>query len=141
MPDLGREVLPLVAASDGADSSMIENALAAPPDSSIGMTKVLTLMALAIREKRDPAPYIAIVKKSGVEGPDRLIRFCEILGAGGAPEVAEKSLGRVSLAGRGLAYSMGVVILGRSAPEAWRKGATRLLFAAERPYFRERKGA
>jgi hypothetical protein len=105
------------------------------------MTKVLTLLALAIREKRDPAPYIAIVNKSRVEGPDRLIRFCQILGAGGTPAAAEQALGRVGVGGRGLAYSMGVVILGRSAPEAWRTGATRLLFAAERPYFREHQRA
>jgi Zn-dependent protease with chaperone function len=139
MPELGRDLLPLVAASDGADSAVIENALAASPDSSMGMAKVFTLLALAIREKRDPARYIAIVKKNGVEGADRLIRFCQMLGAGGAPEAAEQALGAVSLKGRGMAYSMGVVILGRSAPPAWREGATRLLFASERPYFREHK--
>jgi hypothetical protein len=105
----------------------------------MGMTKVFTLLALAIREKRDPARYIAIIRKSGVEGADRLIRFCQSLGAGSAPDAAEQTLGRVALTGRGMAYSMGVVILGRSAPPAWREGATRLLFASERPYFREQK--
>ena len=36
---------------------------------------------------------------------------------------------------RGQAYSIGVIVLGARAPAAWRRGAKRLLFASERPYF------
>jgi hypothetical protein len=36
---------------------------------------------------------------------------------------------------RGQAHSIGVIMLGARAPAAWRRGAKRLLFASERPYF------
>ena len=36
---------------------------------------------------------------------------------------------------RGQAYAAALVILGPRAPAAWRRGADRLLFVPERPYF------
>ena len=51
------------------------------------------------------------------------------------PADAESVLDGVSIDSRGLAYSTAVVILGSRAPAEWRRGAERLLFVPERPYF------
>ena len=136
LPELRSQLLPLIAASDGADPALADSALAAVPDSGIGQSKAFTLIALAIRQKRQPARYVDIVRKNGPAGVDRLVQFGLMLGAGAKPEAAERTLGRIPPAARGTAYSMGVVILGKAAPREWRDGAMRLLFASERPYFR-----
>ena len=49
---------------------------------------------------------------------------------------AEKTLIYVLPESRGHAYGAAVVLLGDAAPLKWRALAKRLLFAAERPFFR-----
>jgi len=48
---------------------------------------------------------------------------------------AEAHLDGLSPKERGFAYSTAVVALGERAPADWRRAATLLLFAQERPYF------
>ena len=130
-----QHLVPLIAASDGAEAEWVEQAMAITPDSSLGATTAWTLLALAAREQRDLGPYIALAKQRADDG-ELLVNFVEMLRSGSDPAAAERSLGLVSPAGRGLAWSMGCVMLGRQAPADWCEGAKRMLFASERPYFR-----
>lgn len=131
-------IWPLLAASDGANPTWADSAFAVQvvaPDSSVGIDTVWPLMALAERRQLDLAPYVRLAKKHAGAEVDFLLHFMDVLRTTRDPAAAEKSLGRVSPSGRGVAYSVGTVILGPSAPPAWREGAKRLLFASERPYF------
>jgi hypothetical protein len=51
------------------------------------------------------------------------------------PAEAEPLLAGLPREGRGQAYTAALVILGPRAPAEWRRGADRLLFVPERPYF------
>ena len=135
-PDLETHLLPLIAASDGAETEWVDQALVEAPDSSLGPTAAWTLLALAARHQRELAPYIELAKQRADAGGERLVSFVEMLKSGADPAAAEQSLGLMSPSGRALAWSLGCVILGGDAPVEWREGARRMLFASERPYFR-----
>ena len=51
------------------------------------------------------------------------------------PAEAEQLLDGLPIEWRGQAYTAALVILGPRAPAEWRRGADRLLFVPERPYF------
>jgi Zn-dependent protease with chaperone function len=135
LPSLQTHLLPLVAASDGADPSWADSALASAPDTAIGTYSAWALLALAARGERDLTPYSTLAKQGLGDRADHLLRFIDVLRTKRDPAAAELSLGSVSLRERGIAYSVGTVILGSAAPATWREGAKRLLFASERPYF------
>jgi hypothetical protein len=92
-------------------------------------------IALAIRSGKDHTPFLPA--KESVEPGDltRMLRFMDLARAGDVRK-AEESLSGLSPVLRGHAYSMAVIVLGHRAPADWRHGATRLLFASERPAFR-----
>jgi hypothetical protein len=127
-------MLPLLAASDGADAAWADSALAAPADSALSGGAVWALVALAVRDHRDPTPYLTLAKQ-GDEEAERLFPFVDALRTTADPVAAEATLGHLTPQARGIAYSVGSVVLGPTAPPAWRDGAKRLLFAVERPYF------
>lgn len=134
LPALHAAMLPLLAASDGADTAWADSALAAPADSTLESGAVWALVGLAVRQHRDPAPYLALARL-GDDRAERLFPFVETLRRSGDPATAEATLEHLTPQARGVAYSVGVVVLGPAAPPAWRDGAKRLLFAVERPYF------
>lgn len=135
-PQDAARVLRLAAASDGASAEMVARALALPLDQGIDRASIWTALGLAVRERRDPAPYVAVIRESKDEEAEKVLAFITALRASANPTDAEKLLDGVSIDSRGEAYSTALVILGPRAPAEWRRGADRLLFVPERPYFR-----
>jgi Zn-dependent protease with chaperone function len=128
-------VLRLAAASDGASHEIVARALALPIDQGIDRATVWTALGLAVRERKDPAPYVAAIRESKDDEAEKVLAFITSLRTSANPADAEKLLDGVSIESRGEAYSAALVILGARAPAAWRRGADRLLFVPERPYF------
>lgn len=128
-------IWPMLAASDGADPAWADSALATVADSSLGVNNVWAMIALSEQRHVPFTKYEALAKRSAGDEADSLFHFIERLRTTKDAAAEEESLGRLSLRSRGLAYSIGSVILGSAAPAAWREGAKRLLFASERPYF------
>lgn len=133
-PALARRILRLSAASDGASPALAAHALALAP-ADLDPDTSWVMLALALREKRDPAPYRAFAD-SREEWRTHLLAWADGLAAGASPASLEPHLRRLDAVSRGRAYGMGAIILGRRAPASWRTGAMKLLFASERPYFR-----
>ncbi|MGQ0834458.1 MAG: M48 family metalloprotease [Gammaproteobacteria bacterium] len=136
-PDMPR-LLRLAAASDGASPALAEQALALTPDQGIDPDTVWAAIALAARYKRDVTPYIDIAKRSASGDAAGAVAFIEFIRSSARldPAAAEKMLDHVLPETRGHAYSAAVVLLGENAPAKWREMAKRLLFSAERPFFR-----
>jgi Zn-dependent protease with chaperone function len=134
-PQVRARVLRLAAASDGASREIVARALALPSDQGIGQGTVWMALGLAVRERKDPAPYVAAIRESKDEEDEKVLSFITSLRTAKNPADAESVLDGVSIDARGVAYSTAVVILGARAPVAWRRGADRLLFVPERPYF------
>lgn len=129
------DVLLLAAASDGAPSEAIQQALRSPTKDGTDDTRTWLMLALASRENRDIAALMTTAGAS--ENPDSaaIMRFFEQVRSGADAPTAEAALGNVSPQARGVAYAMAVVMRGSQCPAQWRDGARRLLFAPERPYF------
>jgi hypothetical protein len=134
-PQEAARILRLAAASDGASPEMVARALALPLDQGIDRATLWTALGLAVRERRDPAPYVAAIRESKDEEAEKVLAFITALRTSANPTDAEKLLDGVSIDARGEAYSTALVILGARAPAEWRRGADRLLFVPERPYF------
>jgi hypothetical protein len=134
-PQDASRVLRLAAASDGASPQIVARALALPIDQGIDHVSVWAALGLAVRERKDPAPYVAAIRESNDEDADKLLGFITSLRTSANPTDADKLLDGISIEGRGEAYSAALVILGQRAPAQWRRGADRLLFVPERPYF------
>jgi len=86
-------------------------------------------------ERRDPAPYIAAIRDFKDEKSEKMLEFITAARSSTNPADAEPLLDGLSLDARGQAYSAALVVLGTRAPAEWRRGADRLLFVPERPYF------
>ncbi len=134
-PQERARVLRLAAASDGASPEIVARALALPSDQGIDHATVWTALGLAVRERKDPAQYVAAIREGKDDEAEKLLSFITSLRTATNPADAESVLDGVSIDSRGLAYSTAVVILGSRAPAEWRRGAERLLFVPERPYF------
>jgi hypothetical protein len=129
-------VLRLAAASDGASPELVARALSLPLDQGIDRDTIWTALGLAVRERKDPAPYVAVVREANDEDAEQMLAFITSLRTAANPADADRHLDGLSIEARGHAYSAALVILGARAPAAWRRGADRLLFVPERPYFR-----
>jgi hypothetical protein len=92
-------------------------------------------LGLALRERRDPAPYIAAIRENKDENAEKMLGFITAARSSSNPADAERLLDGLPLEARGQAYSAALVILGSRTPAEWRRGADRLLFVPERPYF------
>jgi hypothetical protein len=92
-------------------------------------------LGLALRERRDPAPYIAAIRQNKDENTDKMLEFITAARSSANPADAERLLDGLPLEARGEADSAALVILGSRAPAEWRRNADRLLFVPERPYF------
>ncbi|HET9447455.1 MAG TPA: M48 family metalloprotease [Steroidobacteraceae bacterium] len=128
-------ILRLAAASDGASREVIERALALPVEQGLDVNSIWAALGLALRERRDPAPYIAAVREYQDENADKVLEFITAARASTDPAQAEQLLDGLPMEARGHAYTAALVILGQRAPAQWRRGADRLLFVPERPYF------
>jgi hypothetical protein len=128
-------VLRLAAASDGASREIIDRALALPADQGLDSNSIWAALGLALRERQDPAPYIAAMREHKDENADKVLEFITTARASANPADAEQLLDGLPLEWRGQAYTAALVILGARAPAEWRRGADRLLFVPERPYF------
>jgi len=122
----------LVAASDGADPAWAERIVSQLPDAAWSDDALMFAAALAMRSHQDGAPYWALLEQRPRLQPQRIRQFLQDVQAGGWPR---DDLVGMSLAARGQAYSMALVVRGKPAPQVWRDGAKRLLFKVERPYF------
>jgi Zn-dependent protease with chaperone function len=134
-PQERARVLRLAAASDGASPDIVARALELPSDQGIDHATLWTALGLAVRERKDPAPYVASIRESKDDEAEKVLSFITSLRTSTHPADAESVLDGVSIDARGVAYSTAVVILGPRAPAGWRRGADRLLFVPERPYF------
>ena len=92
-------------------------------------------MGLALRERRDPAPYVAAVREYQDENADKVLEFITAVRSSSGPVDAESLLDGLPIEARGHAYTAAIVSLGSRAPAEWRRAADRLLFVPERPYF------
>ncbi len=129
-------VLRLAAASDGASAALIDRALALGAKAGVDTYSRWVTIGLAVRERRDYEDLLQGDEGMPAEYTDHLSRFVDLLRRGSSVAAAEAELRELPLSMRGLAYSVAVIAKGRNAPQAWRRGAKRLLFAWERPYFR-----
>ena len=126
----------LIGASDGATQEEVKRALAMPVSQGVTYSTVLVSAALAMREGRDAAPYL----KAAAEYLDETAaveRFLQAARAGRSQGECETVLGQVSHDTRLRAYAAAVVLMQEKAPAYWRRIASRMLFPAERPYFKE----
>ena len=134
-PVAAGRLLYLLAASEGASDAIRTKARTVKPNVQFGPNAIIYGAARAAREGRDIAPYIALLDPNPQTfGPVRdfilKAKQKDIAGAEATLVDAPPEL-------RGMLYAAGVVLLGQDAPASWRSGAMRLLFAAERPYFRQ----
>jgi len=131
-----KRILRFAAASDGASREVIDAAFALPLDEGIDPETVWTALALTLREKRDPAPYLAVIRTYDQEEAKQMLDFIANIRSNADPRSAESLLAGLSAVQQAHAYSAALVILGANAPQDWRHTANRLLFPTERPYFR-----
>jgi hypothetical protein len=133
--DGAHRVLRLAAASDGASSELIDAALALPLDQAMDMETMWTTLALALRERKDPAPYLAAVRRADDASAERMLEFITVLRQTKDHAKAEQLLDGMDMMLRAQAYSAALVLEGQQAPAEWRRAATRLTFIPERPFF------
>jgi hypothetical protein len=135
--DAGRadRLLWLLAASDGAPAAWAEQALARTTAKGLDSSTAFAAAGLALRHGRDPAPFLAQAGLPERAEVQTLQRFVQLLRERGTPAEADRLLQQMPLFVRAQACSLGVIALGAKAPRAWREMASRMLFAAERPYF------
>jgi len=136
-PEERAELLRLAAASQGASPALIREAFELPTAAGVGQDSLWATAALALREGRDPGPFLALGGELGLR-PDQL-RMLEVLDADALRAEPEAAMGRLRQGHnaflQGQALVMGIVLLQDEAPPRWRQEARALLFDSERPYF------
>ncbi|MCE3607845.1 M48 family metalloprotease [Massilia sp. P8910] len=137
--DPGRtaHVLRLAAGSDGADAAMIKRAMALPFGQGQDGATIWTGLALATRHGYDAAPWRAATRAASGSDQQCMLAFFDRIAAGKDPLAADRLLDAADPEMRMHAWSAALVLLGDKAPPAWRKAVARMLFASERPYFKE----
>ncbi|MFL6550388.1 MAG: M48 family metallopeptidase [Povalibacter sp.] len=133
--EMDPRVLRLAAASDGASGELIDAALALPLDKGMDPNTMWTALALALRERKDPAPYLTAIRSVADESTDRMLEFITVLRRNKNHVEAEKLLDGLDLELRAQAYSAALVLEGQQAPAEWRRASNQLLFIPERPFF------
>jgi len=134
-PGLASQLLPLAAASDGADDETVRRALALPRSSIDDPATLWTLYALASRRGLDGSAWREAALKAEPEQSPDIGRFLDALRAGADEQAADAALGEVGPRTRGAAYAAAAVYMGARCPSRWRTLAKQLLFGPERPYF------
>jgi len=133
-PEQAARLLRLLAASDGARTEWVKQALALPGNQGVDGSTVWSALALAIRQRQDTSAWLAQARSLWGPQAEPVLGFAQALAAGQSAAEAERQLLLVEPALRGQACALGAVVLGNRAPAAWRLAAKRLLFASERPW-------
>lgn len=133
--DVLAQLLPLIAASDGATKAWSARALAMSPPANPQGASIWIRYALALRDGGDVDAARIAAERRDPEEAAALLRFMDAWRSGASPDAAEAALGDVSPIGRGTAYAMAVVLSGARCPSNWRVLAQRLLLPVERPFF------
>jgi hypothetical protein len=120
---------------DNAPSELVKAALALPMSQGVDADSIWSALALALRERKDPARYVAAIREYKIADAQQILDFITSVRTSTDPVEAERLLDGLDITLRGHAYSAAVVVLGTKAPKEWRRAARRLLFIAERPYF------
>ena len=128
-------LLRLAAASDGADPALAAQVLALDIKDGMDETTVWASIGLALRQRQDPAPFVALVTNLAGKESARLENVIRLLREGAPPAAVERAMEGMHPYLRAQFYSIGVIARGKAAPPAWRDYAKRALFASERPYF------
>lgn len=128
-------LLVLIAASDGAPTSIVERALALPATTLKSPEAMLFSSALALRHNRPAEKTLHQFKETLAKGESMLPDILGDIRPGMAVQIMEMRIEKLTLRERGQAYAFGAVALGDAAPKPWRDRAMRLLFATERPRF------
>jgi Zn-dependent protease with chaperone function len=135
MDDQVARSLRLVAASDGASSTLIKEAQKFGPEMGIDQSTVWVAWSLEARTQRNPRPYEDLTTDLHKNAAATLAILKKVKRKG-AYQGFEKDLIGMGLEERGYTYAAACVLLGNKAPTQWRNNAKQLLFATERPYFR-----
>lgn len=134
-----RRVVLLAAASDGATPELLARAQKVIDDDVLDANVFWSNAGLALRGGAELSSlverYTALGLAEQARVGDGVWRFLESVLREESLELAELHLDGSSARERGLAYTAAVVALGDRAPREWRRGAMRLLFVSERPYF------
>ncbi len=133
----------LVAASDGAPPELVKSALALPLKDGLDGDTVWASAGLALRWHQDLAGLEQALddpkqvrSRSSPEHLRRMWALMEAAAKPGAHPLTPADLRGLDPEERGHVYTALSVALGPKAPPAYRLGASRMLFAIERPYFR-----
>jgi Zn-dependent protease with chaperone function len=128
-------LLRLLAASDGAPQTLIEQALALSDDKGLDQTTIGASLGLALRERRPIDTMLTRVEAALGRDKDGFIRFAQALQKGSNVDTAERELIGVSAFTRGQAYVLALIYKPGATNKQWRRDVKALLFPNERPYF------
>lgn len=136
--DVLDSLLRLVAASEGVDPTLASRAWSLGDEEGISGLTVWPTIALAMREGRDPTPFIEFARTiHQPEDMEAMMRVLDVSALQAEPRARMTEItNRLFPFLRGQALVMGIIFLGEEAPEAWRGAAQALLFTRERPFFR-----
>lgn len=134
-PETHARVQRLAAASDGADESLVAQALALPVELGLTEATVWSAVGLAARQGGELAPFRELAQQSAGDMFDVIWSFTDAKALRSDLEAANERLLGLGPSQRGFAVTVGAVVLGKDAPAQWRRESQALLFAANRPYF------
>jgi Zn-dependent protease with chaperone function len=126
--------LRLIAASEGAPADLVERSLMLAPNQGIDGDVFWSALGLALRYQRNADTLLAQLKADPNQESLPLRKFVEIMQTTRDTAQADKALENVLPQMRAQAYVVGVIVLGRKAPAAWREFAKKALLVTERPY-------
>jgi Zn-dependent protease with chaperone function len=124
----------LVGASDGATPAQIDAALRLPGEGELAWYVGPVAFALAQREGKSVTEVRARLGSYLAEEPEAFAALDPTALAKNPAKLDQVVVG-MDPRFRGAFRAAGIVLLGKKAPALWRKEATALLFASERPYF------
>lgn len=130
--DQRARMLRLVAASQGASSTQISEALALPPADGLDLGTMGAAIGLALREGVAPDTLLSALEASHADEATTLRTFVTDLPTRDRDRL-EAHLREADVQVRAQAYVLACVALGAAAPSGWKADAQRLLFADERP--------
>jgi hypothetical protein len=129
------DILCLVAASEGANTEMIEKALGLEVPEDADVATMFTMYGLAAREGRDTTPYAKRIEAALEDEAAPVLEFLDQVRRGADAQQARQALRAMDLRTQLFTQNAVVLMRGSSAPSGWRDQVERGLFVGERPYF------
>ena len=127
--------LRLIAASEGASSGIIREALKINAPKGIDESTVLISWSLAVKAGINPLIYEKMTTQY-LRGANLALTVLKKVQKKGAYKNFANELRGLRITDRGHIYAAACVLLGKKAPVEWKEKANRLLYATERPYFK-----